>query len=275
MTIPSPESASPVPRTFVVPLDGSDFANRAVPVATDLACRFGADTVLMTAPTTMDRDEIDPPPAWLDAVADSTGVPVETVVASANDPVGALLEILGSHPDPVVAMATHGRGVLGSAALGGVAQEIVRCAGVPLLLVGKRCDPSPRWTGPVLVCHDGSDAADAALVPASTWASALGLPLALVHVFHPLDVATAETPTAAIEHALDVLGPATDVHVVRNYRPAAAIYDVAQELGASLVVTSTHGRTGVARIALGSVAMDVLRNSRCPVLVVRPLGLDG
>jgi nucleotide-binding universal stress UspA family protein len=275
MTVPAPDAAHAIPKTFVVPLDGSDFANRAVPVATGLASRFGADTVLMTAPTAIDHDDVDLPPVWLDAVADSAGVPVETVVAAVNDPVGALLELLGSYPDPVVAMATHGRGVLGTAALGGVAQEIVRCAGVPLLLIGKHCDPHPRWTGPVLMCHDGSSAADAALVPAVTWASALGLPLAIIHVFHPLDVATAEAPTAAIEHALDVLGPAADVHVVRDYRPAAAIHDVARRLEASLVVTSTHGRTGVARVALGSVAMDVVRNSPYPVLVSRPLNLEG
>ncbi len=107
----------------------------------------------------------------------------------------------------------------------------------------------------MLVCHDGSSAADSALVPATTWVSALGLPLAIVHVFDALDVATAEARTAAIDHALDVLRPATDVHVVRNYNPADAIPDVAQQLDASLVVTSTHGRSGLARLALGSVAM--------------------
>jgi nucleotide-binding universal stress UspA family protein len=276
MTIPAPETASLAPKTFVVPLDGSDFANRAVPLTADLTQRFGADMVLMTAPTALDHQATDPPPVWLQAVVDDVGgAPIETVVAGTNDPVAAMLALLDSHPDPVIAMATHGRGVLGTAALGGVAQEIVRCADVPMLLFGKHCVPWPRWSGPVLVCHDGSPAADAVLAPASTWARTLDLPIAVVHVFHPLDVPTAEAPTAAIQGALDALGPDTDVHVVRNYSAADGIHAVAERLSASLVVTSTHGRTGLARVVLGSVATEVVRNSRCPVLIARPRDLDG
>ncbi len=92
-------------------------------------------------------------------------------------------------------------------------------------------------------------------------------------MFHPLDVATAEAPTEAIQGALDALGPGTIAHVVRNYRPADAIQELAQRRGASVVVMSTHGRTGLARIALGSVAMGVVRHSVCPVLVTRPPAL--
>jgi nucleotide-binding universal stress UspA family protein len=264
------------PQTFVVSLDGSDFACRAVPVAAALSRRFDADVVLMSAPTALSRDGGALVPAWLREVAESTDAArVEVVVAETNEPVDGLLALLATHADPVVAMATHGRGVHGSAALGGVAQQIVRAVGVPVLLVGRACASPPSWAGPVLVCHDGSTAADAALAPALTWAAALGLPLALVHVFHPLDVATAEAPTEAIQGAIDALGPGTVTHVVRNYRPADAIHELAHRLGASLVVMSTHGRTGLARIALGSVAMEVMRSCECPVLVTRPPTLDG
>jgi nucleotide-binding universal stress UspA family protein len=47
------------------------------------------------------------------------------------------------------------------------------------------------------------------------------------------------------------------------------IVQVAERLGADLVVVGTHGRTGVARLTLGSVAEVVVRKSKCPVLVVR------
>jgi nucleotide-binding universal stress UspA family protein len=271
MTAASSQTELRVPRTFVVPLDGSDFANRAVPVTADLARRFGADVVLMTAPTSLDRHEVVEPPAWLDDLANATDAPsVETVVSETNDPVAAVVALLATRPDPVVAMATHGRGVVGTTVLGGVAQRIVREAGRPLLLLGKSCPATSRWAGPVLVCHDGSTAADAALGPAAAWAGALGLPIALVHVFHPLDVATAEAPRAAIRSAIEALGPATDVHVVRNSRPADSIHDVVQQLGASLVVMSTHGRTGFARVTLGRVAMDVVHHAQCPVLIAPP-----
>ena len=139
-------------------------------------------------------------------------------------------------------MATHGRGVLGTAALGGVAQEIVRVAGVPVLLVGHACDEQPGWRGPILVCHDGSAAATAALAPAQVWAAALDVPIEVVHVFHPLDVSIAEASAAAIDATQAILGPDIRSHVLCSYRPADAIHDVAEEVGASLVVMSTHGR---------------------------------
>jgi nucleotide-binding universal stress UspA family protein len=258
-------------RTFVVPLDGSDFACRAVPVAAELSRRFDADLVLMSAPTALSYDGGAGLPGWLREVAERVDAPrVETVVADTPEPVDELVAVLVAHSEPVVVMTTHGRGVLGAAALGGVAQQIVHTVRVPLLMVGRECSSSPSWSGPVLVCHDGSTAADAAVTPAMTWADALDLPLALVHVFHPLDVATAEAPTQAIDGAIAALGPDADVHVVRNYRPADAITDLARRVDASLVVMSTHGRTGLARVALGSVAMDVVRRSECPVLVTRP-----
>lgn len=262
---------APRPHTVIVPLDGSDFACRAVPVAADVTRRFDADLVLMTSPTTLSCGADAAVPGWLQDVALTTDAEcVETVVTAVNEPVEGVRALIDTHADAVVVMTTHGRGVLGSAVLGGVAQEIIHAADVPLLLVGRACAPSLSWAGPVLVCHDGSTAADAALLPAATWADALGVPLELVHVFHPLDVATAEAPAETIQEALDALGPGTIAHVVRNYRPADAIQDVAQRRGASVVVMSTHGRTGLARITLGSVAMGVVRHSVCPVLVTRP-----
>ena len=66
------------------------------------------------------------------------------------------------------------------------------------------------------------------LAPALTWAAALGVPLAVVHVFHPLDVATAEAPTAAIQPRA-LCSARRSLHVVRSYRPADAIHDVAEE----------------------------------------------
>jgi nucleotide-binding universal stress UspA family protein len=144
-----------------------------------------------------------------------------------------------------------------------------------VLLVGRACDEHPGWRGPVLFCHDGSDAASAALVPARAWAAALDVPIELVEVFHPLDLTIAEAPDAVVNAALAVLGPDVRSHIVRSYRPADAIHDVAEEVGASLVVMSTHGRTGLARVALGTVAMAVVRTSLCPVLVTRPPVLAG
>ena len=51
--------------------------------------------------------------------------------------------------------------------------------------------------------------------------------------------------------------------------PASAVLEHAEKLGAELIVVGTHGRTGLSRLALGSVAEHVVRSAGCPVLVVR------
>jgi nucleotide-binding universal stress UspA family protein len=59
-----------------------------------------------------------------------------------------------------------------------------------------------------------------------------------------------------------------DVEVIDGL-PDSAIPAHAEKLGAELVVVGTHGRTGLARLALGSVAEHVVRSADCSVLVVR------
>ena len=69
-----------------------------------------------------------------------------------------------------------------------------------------------------------------------------------------------------------VVGSATEVRrLVREGRPAAEIVQAARELGGgALIAMSTHGRTGLGRLVLGSVADEVIRTAGLPVLVLRP-----
>ena len=53
--------------------------------------------------------------------------------------------------------------------------------------------------------------------------------------------------------------------------PASALVDLATQLPAAMIAMSTHARTGWNRTALGSVAMKVVHDSPCPVLVQRPV----
>jgi len=51
--------------------------------------------------------------------------------------------------------------------------------------------------------------------------------------------------------------------------PATEIVGVAEEIGADLIVMGTHGRTGLSRLLMGSVAEQVMRKACCPVLTVK------
>lgn len=57
--------------------------------------------------------------------------------------------------------------------------------------------------------------------------------------------------------------------LVRNGQPALEIAEAAKDLGADLIVISTHGYTGVKHVWFGSIAEQVVRHAACPVLVVR------
>ena len=210
-------------------------------------------------------------PKWLsDLVSDHRYGGLRAIVADEDDPVTAIGNVVAANPGSVVCMATHARGAIGATALGNVAQDVVRNVGVPVLLVGRYCAESPSERGPIVVCHDGSRAADVVLAPARAWAQRLGVGLVLVHVYHPLDVATAENPTSSIGPAVESLGTEVTVEVVASSFPAGAISEMAREFDASLIVMGTHGRTGAARIVMGSVASWVTREATCPVLAIRP-----
>jgi nucleotide-binding universal stress UspA family protein len=66
------------------------------------------------------------------------------------------------------------------------------------------------------------------------------------------------------------LGAAT-AHVLIG-TPGTMVAELAAEIDADLIVVTSHGRTGIVRAALGSVAERVVRLARCPVLVLKPKG---
>jgi nucleotide-binding universal stress UspA family protein len=265
-----------VPTSFVVPVDGSDFASRAVTVARRYATTFGGDVVVVTTPHTIDRSTWKEVPAWLAALtSEPSEVPVSSVVACTTKPAEAIVAEVEARPGSAVCMGTHARGPIGSGALGNVAQQVLRRVDGPVLLLGRHCEVDRPARGPIVVAHDGSPAADAILAPVRAWAHACNVPLVLVHAYHPLDVATPVHPDAALEDACRRLGPGARLEVVPSSFAAGAIREYAHEVDASLIALATHGHTGAGALAMGRVASWVTRESPCPVLVVRPTGLAG
>jgi nucleotide-binding universal stress UspA family protein len=263
--------ATLLPDRFVVPLDGSEFALRAVTFADEWAAELDAEIELMTTPHTTDREARTVAPCWLvEATHGVSGSKVGWRYIDADDPVAAILETTQERPQTWLCMATHGRGAVLGAALGHVADQVVRTLAVPAMLIGPHCEATRR--GPVMVCHDGSRLADAVLDVASAWATSMGAPIRLVHAIHSLDVETPHATPPEVKAAATRLG--TDPLVCRGPSPAAALLDAADELQPSIVAITTHGRSGIARIALGSVATKIVARSSCPSLVVRPSHRD-
>lgn len=138
----------------------------------------------------------------------------------------------------------------------------------------------------ILVPLDGSQVAAAAIPYATALARAFDAPLALLAVVEPFpgrpgmpsDQATegderrVATGTAYLESVATALR-APDLVIrtaIRHGNPAVEILRAAEAEEAALVIMSTHGRTGLARLRLGSVAQHVVRHGGTPTLVVRP-----
>jgi universal stress protein A len=82
-------------------------------------------------------------------------------------------------------------------------------------------------------------------------------------------VATAQTRLEQISHQKLKVGTRYELLVVIG-DAAGEILQVATRLSIDLIVMATHGRTGLRRLALGSVAERVVREAQCPVLTIKP-----
>ena len=83
-----------------------------------------------------------------------------------------------------------------------------------------------------------------------------------------------EPDRVELERMLNEVKPA-DPAVKCEYRlvigsPASAIVEMAEREHADMIVMATHGRTGLTRLLMGSVAEEVVRKATCPVLTVKP-----
>ena len=257
-------------RSIVVPVDDTPSVASALPVAAALARAWKAELVLTTVTSFVERStgELEKLVAGLDVGA----VHIEAV--EGTDVVAAVGQVVASLERPVVCVATHARGRVGEALLGSVAESLLRDIDHPFVLVGPACVAEwPARASRMLVCLDGSPASEAVLPAAVDWADSLELELWLAEVFHPLDVRSAREPYQlldVVEEQLRDRLPVVRACAAWSRDAADEIVHLADVVAASLIAMSTHGRGGLARLALGSTTMAVVHRAPCPVLTVRP-----
>lgn len=139
----------------------------------------------------------------------------------------------------------------------------------------------------ILVPTDFSAASRKALAYADAFAATFGAKVTLVHVIEPMVLPPeygylppyspedeARQVEAVRKQLLDIaagLESAKRTEVsVRVGRPWHEVVGAVSELGVDLLVLTTHGRTGLRHMLMGSVAEKIVRHTACPVLVVRP-----
>lgn len=193
----------------------------------------------------------------------------------------------------LIALATHGRSGLQRWFYGSVAEKVLHTTRTPLLLIRPTEEPAtvPRTLSQIVVPLDGSPLAEVALPMAEAISARCQVPLVLLRVVEIEALAFAD-PTGMVganyQALLDGLQQDADSYVdqlagaIRGKGvtvqtatpmglPAAKIVEYAHAHPGSLVVMATHGRSGLAEVALGSVARRVVLHGDTPTLIVRSI----
>lgn len=263
-----------------VPLDGTDASATILQAAAPLARALGASLTLLSV---VERPDI--PPArkpWLDGIAAPlrdrelptdvelrVGVPADEILAFGQDRAPALL-----------ALATQGRRGLERLRLGSVAEEVLRRCDIPLLLA--RPETAGTRGSAIVAALDGSPRAERILPDVARLAKATGRPVELVSVALPAVTAGGlgefpmyfpqDDPEPYLRGVRERLERAEGVAakaVALSGRAALSLVEYVKETGAGFLALTTHGRGGLRRVLMGSVAEEVLRTAPCPVLVRR------
>ena len=282
---------------LLFPTDGSDGAAVALDHVLDVAAAHDATVhVLNVADTNLDSvtrlggeivdvleregEEIVREAAER---ADRRGVTTVTEVLQ-GEPYSTIVDYAGARDIDLVVMPTRGSRGLERLLLGSTTERVVRRSEVPVLTLRPDGGEITYPYRNVLVPTDGSDCAGAALRVGVDVATVEGAALHLLSVVDVaslgLDVRTDIQTTALRESASGIVEEASAVatdagvesvsgtveegrSIHRTIRSYVADHDV------DLVVLGTHGRTGLDRYVLGSVAEKLVRSSSVPVLTVR------
>ncbi len=281
--------------SVVVPLDGSELAEAALPYGKVLAERFGATLYLVrVVDINASADEAAAARDYLARIADQVGLPAEITVRY-GDPAAEIIDLALELSDPAIAMTTHGRSGLGRWLFGSVADRVVRGAGIPVLLIRSSMPQrEPGVVQSILLPVDGSALAEAALPYAKELARRFDATLHLVRVAETPEIysllsvpagapASAEVLNQLAEQLIEAAttyvnelaerlrseGLRVETHVLEGIAPEQLLA-FERERQPSLVVMATHGRSGLSRVVFGSVAERLLREGTVPLLLIRP-----
>lgn len=234
---------------------------------------------------------------YLNKVASSLkrdGVAAATQVHE-GDPATRILDEAQKDTGDLIAMTTHGRSGVTRWVFGSVTDKVLHGTQNPMLVVRARDSSEPTSADQIktlIVPLDGSQEAEQVLPHVLALAKGLELKVMLVQSL-PIDwimyneygayiqghyeTAAAQLEQNAIDYlkgaakALSRKGVASVNTKFVHGHPATAVIDLAQDMEGSLIAMTTHGRSGVGRWVLGSVADKVVRQAGSPVLMVRTI----
>jgi nucleotide-binding universal stress UspA family protein len=274
---------------IMVPLDGSRLAEVVLPYTEELAAKLGSEIILLSVAESMESEEYHRHQISIERVVEATRQHAERYLdKSQARPIVIRPVVVVGHPAEqivgyaekqdidLIIMSTHGRSGIGLWALGSMANKVVRAIERPVVLIrtrGARPDVREKdiWDR-MLVSLDGSTESEAVLPYVTELAARLKAEITLLRAlpvhFHHL-YADAEGYLQQVAGDIEARGVTVRIEI-RVGGAAEEIVRMADQSQADVVAMSTHGRSGLTRWALGSVAEKVLHAGNTPLLLVRP-----
>ena len=233
---------------------------------------------------------------------DEVGLPADAALLD-GDIATAICDGATAAKADLVVLCTHGRGTLGRFWLGSVADELIRLLPMPVLLVRPTEGPvdlnAPPTIERILLPLDGTPLAEQMIEPAFALGKMMDATIALVRVIKPAtqlaylhETMHFDKEADSILHQIRTLEDhlrvdakayldrvaaglrgrdvRVETHVMADEQPAVGILREASSFAADLIALETHGRRGLSRVLMGSVADKVIRGGHLPVLLHRP-----
>ena len=264
-------------------LGGTLAVCHVLPAARDLSLLFPQGGVIVEADQIAEVEQTRK--ALAEHARTELGLELTEVFVDRGKPYAEVVRRGESHGADFIVVGSHGRSGLSRVVLGSVAERVTRHAHCSVLVAR-----NARKGGIVLAATDLSDPSLPAITAGAAAAKRSGARLVVVSALDwtspaaiqglgVIGAVPALPPPAlsqevrgvlrsTLEQAMERLGAVGEARVLEG-SAASAIVACAEELGAELVVVATHGRTGLARLTLGSVAERVIRGASCSVLAVR------
>jgi nucleotide-binding universal stress UspA family protein len=288
-------------RKILVPLDGSEIAERALSYVQAIARTKSTKVILLTVLAAHEGRSDHPMKAYLDSQAkelESKGIKVSTAIAYGHA-AEQIIEFAENNKINLIVISSHGHSGIKLRLLGSIAQKVLHGTCVPTLLVKPGAiEVSQVELKKVLLPLDGSSFSEASIPYVNQLLKGPGAEIVLLHVSEPPVVPpdwsrdtkshmkeyrerlTSELQQQALEY-LEKIKAALGRKGLRVRAKAVvgmaveSIIEAAKKENVDLIAMTTHGRTGVSRWMYGGVVNRIVEECQKPILLIRPCRPEG
>jgi len=284
-------------KKILVPLDGSDLAELALPYAQEIASVFNSELILLYVSEPADEEHLHMHELYLEKLATQMKKVVKRVgpVVISGKPVDEIGKYTEKNDIRLIVMASHGSSGIIPWAAGGMASKVIDAIGVPLLLIKetkRRKTKEKHLISRILLPLDGSEAGEAAITRVRELRSRLKAEVTLLgvvptgqhirtvggldYILFPEQEMEAYRAEAReylekvykrMQRGKKAKGELTIA--ISSGEVTKEILNYAQKKRASLIAISSHGHSGMTKWVFGSTAQKIIQDSPIPVLVVK------